>query len=629
MAIDNSRLQIDSTSRMKHGNLDPDRDHLATIPHWSGSFSYRGMNYPYTMVGTDPALGSATTTVPALIIPIRFVFADGTETDASADLIDGQTATHGIVNSPIFQPYPFVSGGTNVGNTQWTDAHQRANFWNYVSTKSKDYHVLLSPVVLPARVINVPAADGAYGVGSDGTVVHLVDVGFWDQQQQAIVDQLGVPTSLMIIVTARTYLFSGQTVLSYNYHTAIKSSAKKNSIAGAQTLIFTIYFSHSDFQGIVSDVGGLSHEINEWLHNPFIINVSPGWNFPGSSSTQCDSLFVSADALEVCDPMEGSLAALINNTKSISLNSFTYHIEDGVFLDFFTRSPHSRSVGGQYSFFGGATSPSSTCTGHLPLDFNFFSVPGASATYGQGINDSGQIVGGFQDSTGVTHGFLLQGGKYTTVDPPGAIYSLPQRISNAGLIIGLYYSADGLEHGFSYQNGKYKTLDFPGATATEANGINVSGEIVGDYYDAQGIDHGFIFNHGSYQTADVPGSPNTVLWAVNDLGVLAGTTAPDPFNGPFTGFLRAGGNYRSVQFPGAANTWPYGLNNQGIVVGQFAAPNGGDELGFVNVFGSYRAILAYPGSVNDLGQMVGIGFENGDNVVGFTAQLPPIVPGGP
>ncbi|HWY57865.1 MAG TPA: hypothetical protein VNZ03_25610 [Terriglobales bacterium] len=33
------------------------------IPTWNGSFPYHGIKYPFTMIGTDPAKGSATTTV--------------------------------------------------------------------------------------------------------------------------------------------------------------------------------------------------------------------------------------------------------------------------------------------------------------------------------------------------------------------------------------------------------------------------------------------------------------------------------------------------------------------------------------------------------------------------------------
>src|SRR5436853_2356246 len=48
-----------------------------TVPYWTDSFSYRGLTYKYTMVGTDPRRGSATTIVSTVIIPMRFVFENG------------------------------------------------------------------------------------------------------------------------------------------------------------------------------------------------------------------------------------------------------------------------------------------------------------------------------------------------------------------------------------------------------------------------------------------------------------------------------------------------------------------------------------------------------------------------
>ena len=105
------------------------------------------------MVGTDPQKGSKTTVVPTEIIPLRFVFPDGTVYDSSTDIVDnGQTAIQRIIASPIFQNYDFVINGTRVGNTQYGDAFQCANFWNSVSTRSPEYHVLLdSPPCCPRR----------------------------------------------------------------------------------------------------------------------------------------------------------------------------------------------------------------------------------------------------------------------------------------------------------------------------------------------------------------------------------------------------------------------------------------------------------------------------------------------
>ena len=105
-----------------------------TIPHWTGQFSYRDTTYDYTMVGTDPRRGSATTVIPTVLIPVRFEISDGSGTDAGTQLVDGITAAQGIVASPIFQPHDFTEAGISVGRTQYADAYQRANFWTDVSS---------------------------------------------------------------------------------------------------------------------------------------------------------------------------------------------------------------------------------------------------------------------------------------------------------------------------------------------------------------------------------------------------------------------------------------------------------------------------------------------------------------
>jgi hypothetical protein len=608
-------MHFDGTGKMKHEKVDPDRDHLTTIPHWTGEFSYHGITYPYTMVGTDPKKGSATTVVPTVIIPLRFVFADGSVVDSSRDLIDGQTAIHGIVNSPIFKPYPFISGGTHVGNTQWGDAGQRANFWNYVSTRSPDYHVLLGqPTVLPVQTINVPADKGGYDLITFfgfSEIEPFVDADFLNQQRRAITSQLGInPRSLPIFVTGTVAPTIG------NYHGAENISSGKNSGA-VQTYLVIVYDSQSYLGGYFPDISSLSHELSEWLSDPFTNNFTPGWNFPTDSSEQCESGY-ERDLLEVCDQLD---ALITSSNHGLPSSSFTYHVEDRVFLDFFTRAARSNSVNGQFSFFGGVTSPSSPCTGHLEVDdFTALAVPGATVTAAHSINNRGQIVGDYQDSAGVRHGFFLKGGQYTTIDPPGTTFTFAQQIDDAGVIVGFYDTPDGLEHGFSYQNGHYATLNFPGAPYTDADGISGLGQIDGAYVDNSGITHGFILDHGHYLSVDAPGAANTVLNSANYFGLMTGFTFADS-SSPSLGFLRLGNHYTNAQFPGSLDTQPNGLNNFGTYVGYFDNASGYSD-GFINLFGYPYEIYGFPVGINDLGQMVGYYYDNNGNVVGFTAQVP-------
>jgi probable HAF family extracellular repeat protein len=128
-----------------------------------------------------------------------------------------------------------------------------------------------------------------------------------------------------------------------------------------------------------------------------------------------------------------------------------------------------------------------------------------------GINDSGQIVGNYQDSNGKFHGFLYSNGIWTTLDDPsaGAEGTLAQGINDFGQIVGYYFDSSGVEHGFIYSSGTWITLDDPAAVnGTAAYGINDWGQIVGSYIGATQVEYpfppgppvepGFLYSNGTW-----------------------------------------------------------------------------------------------------------------------------------
>jgi hypothetical protein len=56
-------------------------------------------------------------------------------------------------------------------------------------------------------------------------------------------------------------------------------------------------------------------------------------------------------------------------------------------------------------------------------------------------------VGNYRDAADNLHGFLLDQGSYTTLDPPGSSRTIASGINASGQIVGHYDAADG-EHGF-------------------------------------------------------------------------------------------------------------------------------------------------------------------------------------
>src|SRR6266852_419253 len=98
---------------------------------WTSSFVSGGITYSYTMVGTDPSKGSASTSVSDTTVPLILHFSNGT-------IFDGTKKVSNTTSSPIFNNAQFSSG-----KTQYGDAIQRAEFWKYVSTTATNYHVLV------------------------------------------------------------------------------------------------------------------------------------------------------------------------------------------------------------------------------------------------------------------------------------------------------------------------------------------------------------------------------------------------------------------------------------------------------------------------------------------------------
>ena len=216
--------------------------------------------------------------------------------------------------------------------------------------------------------------------------------------------------------------------------------------------------------------------------------------------------------------------------------------------------------------------------------FNPVNLPGAVWTPPAGINHSGQIAGTYVDSAGGEHGYELSGGIYTSIDFPGASITGATDINESGEIVGFYVDAAGMVHGFSLTAGVYSTIDVPGAALTEAYGINTTGQVVGFYNDSSGNDHGFLLADGTFTTIDFPNAKNTALFGINDKNQMTGAWGTTPFISPATGliylwthgFLNSAGTFASFDAPfgGVRVTWGFHINNSGQIVGLYIDSKG-------------------------------------------------------
>lgn len=330
------------------GTVSPD---ATTVPHWSGSFAYGGSIYPYTMVGTSPLAGAATTTVKTAIVPLAVHFSGGLGgTLSGSDDLDATLA------SPIFQPADFSTlrnayapGYGYLGNqsgppvaTQYGNAVQKAMFWK-TGGSTAGYDVLLArPTVYPAQQIDVPKNQGHDLVGA---VSHqhfgLASQQWFSNRIASLVSSLKIPAdTLPIFLADSTFLWGADPsdccVLGYH---GVVSSVNGNGKQQINTYLYASYSPQGVFSSpAIADVHALSHEVSEWYADPFANNAVPAWLAPTATHYGCTGF------LETGDPVVGF------GWDVPMPNGVTYHPEDEALYSWFARETPSRGFAGRYTF---------------------------------------------------------------------------------------------------------------------------------------------------------------------------------------------------------------------------------------------------------------------------------------
>jgi hypothetical protein len=297
------------------------------LPQFNGSYTDKGRRWNFTMVGPSPLKTNSTTTVTTFIIPVKMVYgaSNGNMTfDPSMPNFGTQSSVQVLQSSPLLtSTVDFVQGGVDLGKTQYIDAFQRGNLWKAVKQNTQ-YHVLLGNVsVLPEQTITVTSSQGSVITNPffPGHNVGTMDINAFDAKLQGFISQLNqiTPATLPIFVTYDVYLTSGGCCIG-GYHGA---NAPQPS---GQTYAYTTMVDQGN--GVFSqDVAAASHEIGEWMDDPFIDNAVP-----------CTD----NNIMEVGDP-------LVLDDHAYPVGGFTYHLQDLVFINYFG-APKAIPVNGWISF---------------------------------------------------------------------------------------------------------------------------------------------------------------------------------------------------------------------------------------------------------------------------------------
>ncbi len=267
--------------------------------------------------------------------------------------------------------------------------------------------------------------------------------------------------------------------------------------------------------------------------------------------------------------------------------------------------------------------------------FTTINVSGATNTIASGINNAGQIVGHYNDSSGV-HAFIDTSGVITSFDVPGAIATYAYGINNIGQISGSYIDATGT-HGFVDTGGVFSTFNVPGvAGATTAQKINDSGVVTGFFNDGTGS-HGFQLAGATFTTINVPGglAGSTLAFGINNAGVIVGEYNNSTTN---RGFSDAGGVFSTFAVTGTTNQAGQAINTAGQIAGYYYTDNAGTGggHGFVDIGGVFTTIndpLALASTsfgtfvygINDTGVLVGE-FRNLTGNHGFVTNAQIVLP---
>ena len=323
------------------------RGRVVSVPFFSGAFTFEDKRFPFTMVGNAPQAGG-TVRVKTQMIAISMFFEGYVDNAGDPIILDVSRVVPQIAKSPNFQQSSYRTGVTQFG-----DAVQRAEFFR---TMQPGWHTLLRPPeMLKPITIYVPRGFANLYRIPNGKVFAVVDTAFFISHLNTIIQTEDLDSSaLPIALTTNVLLAPGgkvQTCCVLGFHTAFDTGVRGDNVQ-VQTFVWASWVDAGIFGGTLADVTPLSHEIQEWMNNPFGVNVVPAWSFPnGTGGCQ--------DNLETGDP----IAVFANSGSPVTIDGFTYHPQSHALLQWFQRKEQSDAVDGVFSFPDGTilTGPAQAC----------------------------------------------------------------------------------------------------------------------------------------------------------------------------------------------------------------------------------------------------------------------------
>jgi hypothetical protein len=333
-------------------------DAVSPLPMWTynvtASSDLGGGSYSGQIIGLSPFNRLKTTfTIPVQIVPLIITINDGTSTVTYDPTIDDPCVPTGeftgidvVTGSPVFQNNNWTMNGVFVGNTQYHDANQRAQFWSLVG--GTNYHLRLSQTVLAAQKINVTVGNSSGPIENinltpDGFCGYLgimqiqdLDNAVYNIMTGPLAAQINVGT-LPIFVMKSVVMADGSldNCCILGYHDAFN--------VGANIQVYSPFC--LDTTGVFGEAytTDLAHEIGEAINDPTGVNPTPVWGNIGQDyPDQCQNNF------EVGDPLSPGFGTVTNTWSVVETNGLTYGLQELAFFSWFYGGP-SLGAGGYYS----------------------------------------------------------------------------------------------------------------------------------------------------------------------------------------------------------------------------------------------------------------------------------------
>jgi uncharacterized membrane protein len=298
------------------------------------------------------------------------------------------------------------------------------------------------------------------------------------------------------------------------------------------------------------------------------------WKTPIKDTTNImkpKQIFISILAVLFVFPLMGTFAQQAANSGSIEvITTFDYPGTVNV------TSPQKINERGD--IVGEFIDSSGVVRGFVRFSNGTFSAPivdpndTVGFTEGRGINNLGTVVGDYASPDGNQHGFFLSGGTFTEYDVPGAVTTDVLGINDTGDFTGTFDPGSGILRAFISVGGTLTSFSVPAATATLAYQINNSKQLVVGYYlDSSGIPHGYYrdANGALHFPTDPPGSTTTILFGDNIRNWVVGRYA-DASGVTHGLFFVPPNNFFTFDYPGSTFTSLNGINDQGFICGRYA-----------------------------------------------------------